>query len=230
MQSLEGSSNEELLASLAGRPAAARLLGKFGGLSSLAQASSGRGAPTTSEGTDSVHVVVPRCILHPGVIRFLAEADRKFSLSQREKIALGLLAPTEGLSAVELAEQLELHSPPEVSRWLDRLIRLGLVQQAGRTKATRYFVPPDLLKAAGLDQRTTLKRVSPHRLRALVLEDLERYPNSGRTDIHRRIGTEIGAKSVTRALNDLMRDGAVLATGHRRWRTYRLVRGQGQPL
>jgi ATP-dependent DNA helicase RecG len=191
---------------------------------------SGRGAPTTSEGTDSVHVVVPRRILHPGVIRFLAEADRKFSLSQREKIALGLLAPTEGLSAVELAEQLELHSPPEVSRWLDRLIRLGLVQQAGRTKATRYFVPPDLLKAAGLDQRTTLKRVSPHRLRALVLEDLERYPNSGRTDIHRRIGTEIGAKSVTRALNDLMRDGAVLATGHRRWRTYRLVRGQGQPL
>jgi len=191
---------------------------------------SGRGAPTTSEGTDSVHVVVPRRILHPGVIRFLAEADRKFSLSQREKIALGLLAPTEGLSAVELAEQLELHSPPEVSRWLDRLIRLGLVQQAGRTKATRYFVPPDLLKAAGLDQRTTLKRVSPHRLRALVLEDLERYPNSGRTDIHRRIGTEIGAKSVTRALNDLMRDGAVLATGHRRWRTYRLLRGQGQPL
>jgi len=36
---LEGSSNEELLASLAGRPAAARLMGKFGGLSSLAQAS-----------------------------------------------------------------------------------------------------------------------------------------------------------------------------------------------
>jgi hypothetical protein len=39
VQSLEGSSNEELLASLAGRPAAARLMGKFGGLSSLAQAS-----------------------------------------------------------------------------------------------------------------------------------------------------------------------------------------------
>ena len=39
MQSLEGSSNEELLASLAGRSAAARLMGKFGGLSSLAQAS-----------------------------------------------------------------------------------------------------------------------------------------------------------------------------------------------
>lgn len=39
VQALEGSSNEELLASLAGRPAAAQLMGKFGGLSSLAQAS-----------------------------------------------------------------------------------------------------------------------------------------------------------------------------------------------
>jgi ATP-dependent DNA helicase RecG len=191
---------------------------------------SGRGAPIPSEGTDSVHVVVPRRILHPGVIRFLAEADRRFGLSQREKIALGLLAPTEGLSAVELAERLELTAPVEAGRWIDRLIGLGLVQQAGRTKATRYFVPPDLLKAAGLDEKTTLKRLAPHRLRALILEDLERYPDSGRVDIHRRIGPEINAKSVTRALNDLMEEGAVMATGERRWRTYRLATAQGQKL
>jgi ATP-dependent DNA helicase RecG len=191
---------------------------------------SGRGAPTPSEGTDSVHVVVPRRILHPGVIRFLAEADRRYALTQREKIALGLLAPTEGLSAVELAERLELAAPAEAGRWIDRLISLGLVQQAGRTKATRYFVPPDLLKAAGLDEKTTLKRLAPHRLRALILEDLERYPDSGRVDIHRRIGPEINAKSVTRALNDLMEDRAVMATGERRWRTYRLAAAQGQKL
>lgn len=184
---------------------------------------SGRGAPAPSEGTDSVHVVVPRRILHPGVIRFLGEADRKFSLSQREKIALGLLAPTEGLSAVELAGQLELNSPQEAGRWLDRLINLGLVQQTGRTKATRYFVPPDLLKTAGLDQMTTLKRVSPHRLRALVLEDLERYPDSAISAIHRRIGSEISGRAIKRALDALIDDGQVAGVGARRWRTYRLA-------
>jgi ATP-dependent DNA helicase RecG len=184
---------------------------------------SGRGAPTPSEGPDSVHVVVPRRILHPGVIRFLGEADRKFSLSQREKIALGLLAPTEGLSAVELAEQLELNSPPEVGRWLDRLINLGLVQQAGRTKATRYFVPPDLLKASGLDHQTTLKRVSPHRLRALVLEDLERYPDSAISDIHRRIGSEIAQRTIKRSLDQLTLGGRVKPSGENRGRTYRLA-------
>ena len=184
---------------------------------------SGRGAPTPSEGPDSVHVVVPRRILHPGVIWFLGEADRKFSLSQREKIALGLLAPTEGLSAVELAERLELNSPPEVGRWLERLINLGLVQQAGRTKATRYFVPPDLLKASGLDHQTTLKRVSPHRLRALVLEDLERYPNSAISDIHRRIGSEIAQRTIKRALDQLTLGDRVKPSGENRGRTYRLA-------
>lgn len=98
----------------------------------------GRGAPSLSEATDSVHVVVPRRILHPGVVRFLAEADRRFSLNQREKIALGLLAPTEGLTAVELVERLELNAPSDPGRRIDRLIELALVQQAGRTKATRY--------------------------------------------------------------------------------------------
>ena len=184
---------------------------------------SGRGAPTPSEGPDSVHVVVPRRILHPGVIWFLGEADRKFSLSQREKIALGLLAPTEGLSAVELAERLELNSPPEVGRWLERLINLGLVQQAGRTKATRYFVPPDLLKASGLDHQTTLKRVSPHRLRALVLEDLERYPDSAISDIHRRIGSEIAQRTIKRALDQLTLGDRVKPSGENRGRTYRLA-------
>ncbi len=52
-----------------------------------------------------MHVVVPRRILHPGVIGFLAEADRKFALSQREKIALGLLARDPELRKAVLGEQ-----------------------------------------------------------------------------------------------------------------------------
>jgi len=103
------------------------------------------------------------------------------------------------------------------------LINLGLVQQAGRTKATRYFVPPDLLKASGLDHQTTLKRVSPHRLRALVLEDLERYPNSAISDIHRRIGSEIAQRTIKRALDQLTLGDRVKPSGENRGRTYRLA-------
>lgn len=186
---------------------------------------SGRTVPSVREGTDSVHVTVPRRVIHPGVIRLIAEADQRFHLSARERIVLGLLAQTEGLSAAELAKRLELPDTASLRPWLARLPELGLVEHAGRTKATRYFVPPSLLRAAGLDTLTTLKRMQPHRLRALILEDLGRFPDSGRADIHRRIGPEIHAKTLARAIDALVEAGNVLATGERRWRTYRLASG-----
>ena len=189
---------------------------------------SGRGAPVATEGVDSVHVVVQRRVLHPGVIRLIADADQKHQLTQRERIALGMLAQTEGLSAAELSEQLELPSVSALAPWTTRLIELGLVHQSGRTKAARYFVPPELLRTAGLDAQTTLSRIQPHRLRTLILEDLERFPASGRVDIHRRIGSEIHSKAVMRALNSLIEEELVEATGEKRWRTYRLAAPKGQ--
>jgi ATP-dependent DNA helicase RecG len=84
-----------------------------------------------------------------------------------------------------------------------------------------------MLRSAGLDGHTTLARVEPHRLKALVEEDLQRYPNSGRVDIHRRIGPEIHAKAVMRAIESLVGDGAVVHSGVRRWRKYSL-RSHGQ--
>jgi ATP-dependent DNA helicase RecG len=183
---------------------------------------SGRGAPIAREGTDSVHVVVPRRVIQPGAIRLIAEADQRYQLTQRERIALAMLAQTEGLLAVELTEKLELDDPVALHPWIGRLLEWGLVEQSGRTKGTRYFVPPALLREAGLDHLTTLTRVQPHRLRALILEDLERFPDSGRVDIHRRIGPEIHAKTVTRALEALVAEALVAPTGERRWRTYRL--------
>ncbi|MBN1770306.1 MAG: putative DNA binding domain-containing protein [Deltaproteobacteria bacterium] len=189
---------------------------------------SGRGAPTVREGTDSVHVTIPRRVIQPGVIRLVAEADKRYQLTQRERIALALLAQTDGLSAAELVTRLELDDPAALRPWLGRLADLGLVEQTGRTRAVRYFVPAPLLRKASLDKRTTLARVQPHRLRALILEDLERFPDSGRADIHRRIGAEIHVKSIARTLDALLKEGQIVASGERRWRTYRLSPPKGQ--
>jgi len=188
---------------------------------------SGRTAPTVSEGIDSVHVVVWRRVVHPGVIRLIADADQRYQLTQRERIALGLLGQSEGMSAAELLTALELPDTSALRPWTSRLVELGLVHTIGRTRATRYFVEPALLREAGLDAQTTLKRIQPHRLRTLIIEDLERFPDSGRADIHRRIGPEINAKTITRALNDLIVEGVVTAKGERRWRTYRLASPKG---
>ena len=82
---------------------------------------SGRKVPTITEGTDSVHVTVPRRVVRPGVIRLLAGADERYQLTQRERITFALVAQTEGLLATELAEELELPDTAALRSWLGRL-------------------------------------------------------------------------------------------------------------
>lgn len=182
--------------------------------------SQGRPAPELIETHDRVQVTVRRRILKPEVIDFIAKADQTYQLTQRERIALGLLAQHDALTASELAAKLELPSVEELQPWLKRLLDWHLVQSAGRTQATRYFVDPGLLRSLKFSGETTLKRIEPHRLAALVLEDLQRYPESAISDIHRRIGGEIHPKQVKRALEDLIGRGAVRFEGNKRWRRY----------
>jgi ATP-dependent DNA helicase RecG len=70
--------------------------------------SQGRPAPELIETHDRVQVTVRRRILKPEVIDFIAKADQTYQLTQRERIALGLLAQHDALTARELAATLEL--------------------------------------------------------------------------------------------------------------------------
>lgn len=185
--------------------------------------SQGRPAPELIETHDRVQVTVRRRILRPEVIDFIAKADQIYQLTQRERIAVGLLVQHDALTARELADTLELPSVEALQPWLKRLLHWHLVQSAGRTKATRYFVDPGLLRSLKFIGETTLKRIEPHRLAALVLEDLQRYPESAISDIHRRIGGEIHPKQVKRALEELIERGAVRFEGNNRWRRYRAM-------
>lgn len=185
---------------------------------------SGRAAPVVLEDVDSVRVIVQRRILHAGVIRLLAEADRRHDLTQRERIALGMLAQTEGLSSEQPSKALDLRDDEALRSWVSRLVEIGLVERSGRTRGTSYFVVPSLLRDTGLDAKTTLERIEPHRLDALILEDLNRYPDSASKDIRRRIGPELSKRTIQRALRRLVDRGHVAAENETRARTYRPTR------
>ena len=85
---------------------------------------------------------------------------------------------------------------------------------------------------------TTLKRIEPDRLAALVLVDLERYPKSAISDIHQRIGGEIHPKQVKRTLEELTAKGSFVlkatnagaATARCRHEFYRTKRAASAPL
>jgi ATP-dependent DNA helicase RecG len=184
--------------------------------------SQGRPAPELREGPDRVEVIIRRRILKPRVIDFLAKADQTYQLSQRERITLGLLAQHEALTAQELAGMLELPSVDALQSWLGRLQGLYLVGTSGRTRATRYFIDPEILRSLDFTLRTSLKRIEPHRLEALILEDVKRYPQSKRGEIRKRIGAEITESRLKRSLAFLVQSGKLVKEGERAGSRYRL--------
>lgn len=184
--------------------------------------SQGRPAPELIETHDRVQVTVRRRILKPEVIDFIAKADQTYQLTQRERIALGLLAQHDAMTARELAAVLELPSVEALQPWIKRLLEWDLIQSAGRTQATRYFVDPGLLRTLNFVGGTTLKRIEPHRLAALIVEDVGRYPKSKIGDIHERIGLEIPRSRIRRGIEQLVKDGKLMAEGVKSGTRYRL--------
>jgi ATP-dependent DNA helicase RecG len=176
--------------------------------------------PELREGPERVEVIVRKRILKPEIIEFISKADQTWQLNQRERITLGLLAQHESLTARELAVLLELDEVAALSSWMGRLQKFGVVQQKGKTQATRYFVDPQLLKKLDFSQSTTLRRIEPHRLKALILEDLKRYPDSAISEIHERVAPELDRHRVKRALESLTEDSLAVFSGEKRWRRY----------
>lgn len=185
-----------------------------------------RPPPVPSEGVDSVTVTVLRRKPRPQIVALIDEADRRFQLSQRERITLGILAQADGLTALDLCRQLEVAGADALKPWLGRLPALGVVGTSGRTKGLRYFVAPALLRGAQVPTLTTLARIEPHRLRALVLEDLRRHPASPIGEVHRRLGAELARSQLKRVLADLVGRGQLQMEGVKRAARYSLA-GEG---
>lgn len=184
--------------------------------------SQGRPAPEPTELHDRVQVTVRRRIIKPEVIDFLAKADQTYQLTQRERIALGLLAQQDAMTARELVTALELPSVDSLQPWLKRPLEWQLVRSIGRTQATRYFIDPELLRSLDFAASTTLKRIEPHRLLALIVEDVGRYPRTRIGEIHQRIGAEVPRSRIRRSLEQLVREGRLHQEGVRSGTRYRL--------
>jgi hypothetical protein len=124
----------------------------------------------------------------------------------------------------DFKETVAARADPAIGRGASALAETpaGLASGAERRPhpGDRYFVDPGLLRGLKLTRETTLKRIEPNRLATLVLEDLQRYPESAISDIRKRVGGEIHPKQIKRALEELIERGAVRFEGNYRWRRY----------
>jgi ATP-dependent DNA helicase RecG len=181
---------------------------------------SGRPIPEVQQGDDRVVVTVRKQITRTAIVDFMVKADQSLTLSQKELITLGLLAQHEALTAIDLVKTLELSRAEDLKHWIGRLKDWGVVNTRGKTKATEYFVEPQVLWTLEFQGETTLKGIERHRLRELILRDLEIYRKASISQIHERIGKEIPRRKVRRELTELVATGFVGKVGHTRAAVY----------
>lgn len=182
--------------------------------------SQGKLPPEPVEGPDRVEVTVRKRILNPLIIDFIDKADQTFHLRQKEKISLGLIAQHESLTALQLVHLLELKDATELHSWLNRLISWEIVRTKGKTKGMMYFVDPELLRKLDFKGKTTLKGIEKHRLRELLIRDLEIYGEAGIGEIHKRIGPEIPRRLLQEELKRLVQSGQIEKRGIRKHTRY----------
>lgn len=173
----------------------------------------GKPVPMVEEGNDRVTVTVYRRIIKPESIRLIRKANEEYGLRQREIISLGLIAQHTSLSAPELAKRLDIKETQGVRNWLGRLPDLGLVETKGKTKGTEYFINPAYLRRLNYKGKTDLTKIAPHRLKELIVTDLEIYQPAPIRDIHERIGKEISERKVKRQIDALIEEGTVSKIG-----------------
>lgn len=185
--------------------------------------STGRPIPKVEEGNDRVQVTIEKRIIDKEIIDFMSKVDQSYEPTQKEQIALGLIAQHGSLTAMEMIKRLALNNADDLRHWIGRIVSWGLVGKRGQTKATEYFVAADVLRSMNFKGPTTLKAIERPRLKELILSDLRIYKHGKRNEIRARIGIEIPQSKVRRVMDELLEAGIISKTGERKGTVYHLV-------
>jgi len=174
---------------------------------------SGKSIPNVLEQNDRVVVSIKKQIINSDIINFLDKIRKEIQLKSKELIALGLIAQNNTLTLKELSKYIGLDDILVSKDWVSRLVELNLVKTKGKTKGMTYYVDNELLTRMQYKEATNLKTIESHRLRELIREDLKKYPNSSRREIHQRIGKEIPERTLRNEIKKLIENGIIVKKG-----------------
>jgi ATP-dependent DNA helicase RecG len=185
--------------------------------------SQGRPAPVMEEGVDWVRVTVRR-EMKPAVMELVELADKRYKLTQRERIVLGALGRKERTTARELVRLLELQGAGELRSWFGRLPELKLIVCEGATNGMQYGVAFDgLSSSSGAPAAIRIGRLKPKQVLELIRQDIERHPNAQIRDVEGRLGSVVTRSQVKRGLAKLVAQDLVTLSGERRSARYRIA-------
>lgn len=182
--------------------------------------------PVVEEKDDRVLVTVFNTFKNEGIIHLIEKIKLRYQLNQKEIICLGIIAQNKSIIATEFARQIQSKDDKQIKNWLGKLLTYRIVLTKGKTKGTQYYINPEVLKNTPFE-KTDLSNIQEHRLKTLLLEDIENFPKSSIEEIHQRIGKEIPTRKLRKCLYDAVKSGEVKTIGSKKFRKYFIDKNQG---
>lgn len=177
--------------------------------------------PVVESDYNSVRVTQYSSIINPELLPLFAYVSEHYRLTQKNIIALGLVAQNEKVAATDLVKMLQLSENERMRHYVDSLVFQNILITRGVKKGTQYLVNPQLIRSAKLNIPTTLKTIEPHRLEALIEMDLRQYPESLKMDIAGRL-PDVEVKDIQKTLYAMVKKGELVTSGGRANRRYSL--------
>lgn len=172
---------------------------------------------------NSTSVIQYSRILDEEAVLLLDFIATNYQLSQREFIALGIITRYKKILATQLTKELQLTDEDRLRTYVYKMIEQAIIITRGIKKGTEYLINPKLLINSKINIKPTLKVIEPHRLKALIEEDLKLYPKSKSSDIQSRI-SDLPIEDIRKCLLKLEKDGSVFTDGIKKGKTYSLAK------
>ena len=179
--------------------------------------------PVVESNFNETKVIQYSEITNREIIPLLDYVSGNYELSQKDIIALGLVAQHQKILSTELTKLLQLRETERMRSYVDRLLAKGLLVTRGKKKGTEFLINPKLVANAKLNIKTTLKTIEPHSLEALISEDLRLHPASGISDIAKRL-PDIELRELRKFVYGMVKKGKLATEGSRTNRTYCLIK------
>lgn len=150
------------------------------------------------------------------LIDFIA---KNYQLLQKEYIVLGIVARHNKVPATQLIKELQLTEEERLASYVNKLLEKAILIKRGVKKGTEYLINPKLITSSKINIKPTLKTIEPHRLKALIIEDLERYPKSSIADIAKRL-PDVLIVDLRKCIYKMVTEGKLVYEGGKTYRKY----------
>jgi ATP-dependent DNA helicase RecG len=168
---------------------------------------------------DSTTVIQSSKIMDEEIIYVLDYISKYFELSQREFIALGIIARNKKILSTKLANELQLQEEERMRYFVGGLLEQKIIIKQGIKKATAYLINPKLIHDSKINIKPSLKTIELHRLKALIEEDLKIYPKSSIRDIFERL-KEIPLEELQKVIYSMVKKDIIDHTSGKTHRKY----------